>query len=246
MSKANDEGDVCVYCGSTEAITDDHIPPKSLFPKPRPSNLITVRSCRQCNEGASKDDEYFRLMLSLRHDTGDHPSVKQILPSIYRSLQKPAKKGFQQALFNSMKDMELVSRGGIYLGDAQSYDVNLVRLDRVAKRTTAGLYYHQFGKPIPAGFHVTAYSADGLDNLSADTKQRVIKLFDDVTRNEPHIFGDGVFAYWHEPAHNHDTVGVWVLAFYERVGFLCLITPNDAEARECVATVDNPGSPPPY
>jgi hypothetical protein len=227
MSNADDQHDVCVYCGSTEDLTDDHVPPKTLFPKPRPSNLITVRSCRECNEGASKDDEYFRLMLSMRHDTGDYPEVKKILPSIYRSLQKPAKKGFQQALFNSIGDMDIVSGGGIYLGTAQGYDVNLVRLDRVAARITLGLFYHRFGKCLPANFHVTAYSADGLNNVDADVKQRLIKIFDEVTRNEPHIFGDGVFAYWYQQVQSHDMMGVWVLVFYRRVVFLCLVAPNE-------------------
>ena len=226
MPETENNDDVCIYCGSTEALTDDHIPPKTLFPKPRPSNLITVRSCRKCNEGASKDDEYFRLMISMRHDTGDHPAVKKILPSIYRSLQKPRKKGFQQALFNSMGAMDVVSGAGVSLGTAQGYDVDLARLDRVAARLTTGLFYHQFGKRIPSDFHVTAYSADGLENVDADAKTRVINIFDEVTRNEPHIFGDGVFAYWFQQVQGHDTMGAWVLAFYQRVGFLCLVTPN--------------------
>ena len=226
MRDAEDNDDVCVYCGRKDELTDDHIPPKTLFPKPRPSNLITVRSCRKCNVGASQDDEYFRLMISMRHDTGDHPAVKQILSSIYRSLQKPTKEGFRQALFKSIGDMDVVSSGGIYLGKAAGYDVDLARLDRVAARITTGLFYHQFGKRLPVDFHITAYSVDGLVNVDSHTKRRIIKMFDEVTRNEPHILGDGVFAYWFQQVQGHDTMGVWVLAFYERIGFLCLVAPN--------------------
>lgn len=227
MSDPGTKEERCIYCGSAQALTDDHIPPKTLFPKPRPSNLITVRSCRTCNEGASKDDEYFRLMISMRHDTGDHPAVKQILPSIYRSLQKPAKKGFQQALFKSMKEMDVVSTGGIYLGTTQGYDVNFARLDRVALRITTGLFYHHFGERLPSGFRITAYSTDGLKDLDTGAKSRVIDLFDKVTRNQPHIFGEGVFVYWYQPVQGQNPIGAWVLAFYERVGFLCLVTPNE-------------------
>ena len=230
MSDPNAKDNVCVYCGSTKALTDDHIPPKALFAKPRPSNLITGRSCRKCNEGASKDDEYFRLMLSMRHDTGDHPAVKRILPSIYRSLQKPTKKGFTQALFKSMGEFDIVSGGGIYLGAANAYNVDLGRLDRVAARITTGLFYHHFGKRIPLDFHVKAYSATGLENIDASAKTWVIDIFGKVTRNQPHTFGDGVFAYWVQPVQGHDTMGAWVLAFYERVPFLCLVTPNEDAA----------------
>lgn len=33
----------CYLCGATDGLTDDHVPPKSFFPTPRPKNLITVR-----------------------------------------------------------------------------------------------------------------------------------------------------------------------------------------------------------
>ena len=230
MSDTNASNNVCVYCGSTEALTDDHIPPKTLFPKPRPANLITVRSCRSCNEGASKDDEYFRLVISMRHDSGDHPAVKKILPSIYRSLQKSNKKGFQQALFNSMCDLDITSRGGISLGTAPGYDVDLHRLDRVAARITTGLYFHEIGTRVPDNRHVKAYSASGLTHVDSDTSARIIDICDKVGRNPPKVFGENIFAYWFQQVHGDPTMSAWVLAFYEKVVFLCLVTPNEKTA----------------
>jgi hypothetical protein len=56
--------DKCYLCGATENLTRDHIPPKGLFPKPRPANLYTVPCCYACNNGASKEDEYFRVAAS--------------------------------------------------------------------------------------------------------------------------------------------------------------------------------------
>jgi hypothetical protein len=53
----------CAICGKPcETTTRDHIPPKGLFGKPLPDNLLTVPSCQQCNQEASGDDEYFRLL----------------------------------------------------------------------------------------------------------------------------------------------------------------------------------------
>src|SRR5262245_822652 len=94
---ANAERNPCVYCGKLRKLTRDHIPPKNLFPRPRP-RLITVPCCTPCNEEASKDDEYFRLMVAIRQDTGDHPEVKKLLPTIYRSLERRAQFGFTNAL----------------------------------------------------------------------------------------------------------------------------------------------------
>src|SRR6266446_2126634 len=54
----------CYLCGATDRLTRDHIPPKGLFPRPRPSNLHTLPCCEPCNNRASADDEYFRLAVS--------------------------------------------------------------------------------------------------------------------------------------------------------------------------------------
>lgn len=57
----------CIYCGATEDLTDDRVPPKNLFPRPRPQSLITVLACRACNGWPAKDDEEtrpFKVLLS--------------------------------------------------------------------------------------------------------------------------------------------------------------------------------------
>ena len=54
----------CYLCRATENLTRDHVPPENLFPKPKPSNLITVPCCKTCNEGFSKLDEQFRAFVS--------------------------------------------------------------------------------------------------------------------------------------------------------------------------------------
>jgi hypothetical protein len=53
----------CIYCGSTTEPTRDHVPPRAVFPKPRPKNLLTVPACRACNSAAAADDEYFAAVL---------------------------------------------------------------------------------------------------------------------------------------------------------------------------------------
>src|SRR5579872_3566373 len=55
----------CYLCRGTENLTSDHLPPKNLFPKPRPANLITVPCCAACNEGFSKLDEQFRAFITM-------------------------------------------------------------------------------------------------------------------------------------------------------------------------------------
>src|SRR5713226_1536877 len=56
--------DSCFLSDSLENLTRDHIPPKNLFPDPKPSNLITVSCCATCNSKFSKDDELVRIWAS--------------------------------------------------------------------------------------------------------------------------------------------------------------------------------------
>jgi hypothetical protein len=87
----------CVYCGAFGTVTGDHVPPRNLFPKNPPKNLVTVPCCYACNQAASKNDEYFRLVVAARDDLREHSVVREILPMAIRSLTNPAKKGFSAA-----------------------------------------------------------------------------------------------------------------------------------------------------
>ncbi len=55
--------DGCVYCGA-EATTKDHVPPRCLLEKPFPAALLTVPSCKDCNESYSLDEQYMQVVLA--------------------------------------------------------------------------------------------------------------------------------------------------------------------------------------
>ena len=95
---------VCIYCGSTENLTDEHIPPKNIFPKPRPNNiqLVTVPACKECNRGYSKDDEYFRLTLCMSQNVGDNPEARKNRDIIFRSLYRSDAKGFRNSFVKAI------------------------------------------------------------------------------------------------------------------------------------------------
>lgn len=62
----------CAYCRSQIRQCDsqrDHIPPKSLFTIPRPSNLVTVRCCETCHKDLSDGDEALRSFAALSWGT---------------------------------------------------------------------------------------------------------------------------------------------------------------------------------
>ena len=141
MASIEPDRRVCVYCGG-DADTDDHVPPKNLFRSPRPSTLITVPSCTPCNLGKSKDDEYFRMMIAFRHDV-DHPDAAAARDSALRSLDRHEASRFRAAFLSAVREVDLRTAAGLYVGRAGAYGIDVDRLDRVVARITAGLFYDE-------------------------------------------------------------------------------------------------------
>lgn len=55
---------LCAICGYRVATTRDHVPPRAIFPRPLPVQMITVPACGACNNGAHQLDERFRVYLA--------------------------------------------------------------------------------------------------------------------------------------------------------------------------------------
>ena len=147
---------VCVFCGARRRTTRDHIPPKCLFgPKgSRPSNLVTVPACAQCNMTSSGDDEYLRLILAGNIEATVHPETRKLWPTIARSLARPNKQGFARAFFSSLRTVDVVTPSGLFLGRQKGFPVDHDRLHRTMKKIIRGLFYHEFHKRLPRSHDV--------------------------------------------------------------------------------------------
>lgn len=105
----------CAFCGSTTALTRDHLPPKSFFRRPRPANLITVPCCEACRARTGNDDEYFRFALAMRPDAASHPVLRSLVPTIWRALDKIKKQPFAR-FFTGLTFVQFVSTpAGLYV-----------------------------------------------------------------------------------------------------------------------------------
>lgn len=187
---------LCVYCGIREGTTNDHVPPKLLFPRPRPSDLVTVPCCETCRRGQSLDDEYFARMVTMRHDVADNPAAAPVLDTVHRSLTKPKKVGFTRALLQSIKRLPVYSPAGLYLGHASSYDVDLQRLCRVIERTTRGLYFYELGVRLADDQRCTTYALDGFPLQDPTVTANVKQLVELALAGRSRVFGKKVFTYW--------------------------------------------------
>ncbi len=217
----------CVHCGILGPVTSDHIPPKGLFASPRPK-LKKVPSCESCNVGASKDDEYFRAMLSFHDTAGDHPDARQIRDKVFRGLDRPESAGLRHKIANATREVNVISSNGLFVGRRLAYDVDLIRLDRVVRRTLTGLYYKEKGYRLPDGYIAEVYSEEGLRDMSASAIEKMHReLIRPALANVPRTIGNKVLRYWFALASDHPHVSGWVFQFYERINFFGITLPAD-------------------
>lgn len=215
----------CVYCGRRPGTTDDHVPPKGLFPSPRPSNLVSVPCCSPCHRGFSKDDEYFRLALSMRWDTSE--AAREPRDAAMRGLHRPQGRRFMRSFIRGVREVEVRSPAGLFVGRTGSYHVDLERLGKVAGRTARGLFFHHVGQRLSDDFEPVPYSGDG---LFADARKEMTEwLRRTVLRNERHEVGEGVFEYWFQASTDVPDATVWVFRFYGSAEFVVLTLPRDRE-----------------
>jgi hypothetical protein len=222
---------VCAYCGQHVGTTRDHVPPKGLFAKPRPS-LITVPCCEQCRNHQSLDDEYFVRMVSMKSGTADNPSANAARDSALRSLTKPAKRRFSSALLSSTKDLAVHSAAGIYLGQKMSYDVDLGRLCNVIQRTTRGIYFHEFGQRLPDDHRCKAYALDGFDLAAPEILAQLRKLWGHAASGERKDLGENVFTYWMRKIAGPEGATAWDFVLYGSVAFLAFTGPKASPSAE--------------
>jgi hypothetical protein len=172
-------------------------------------------------------------MLTLRDDVAEHPDVKEVLPTVIRSLARPDKVGFKTALLRNLRKIDLESLGGVYLGRKDGYNVDLNRLNKVASRITKGLFYYERGYRLPNEYEVSAFSESGLRDLTEHLKNELkAKIVQPLMSNAPRTVGNDVFSYRVAYSETDPNASAWLLLFYQQVAFLCLTLPRSLTEKE--------------
>ncbi len=207
----------CAYCGRNLPVTDDHIPPKNLFPSPRTSNLITVPCCVPCYEDWSKDDEYFRAVILSSANVSDEPKAQDVMGSLLRSVSKS--RGFAKLLIDNIKEIELVTQAGIYLGREDALKLDVARVDRVGHRIIRGLFFHEKKSSLPANYQVIA-------KIQQFGIEPILEKLQGVIFPKLRIIQDGVFCYTFRETDEDPNTGIWLLSFYEKLYFVGFTRPH--------------------
>lgn len=199
----------CYLCRSTENLTRDHLPPKNLFPEPRPSNLITVPCCKTCNERFSKLDEQVRVFMCMPVNVSEAGKNVMRQKVFGGSLKKsPA---LRKQMARGLVKKTLVTQHGPVI--VPLITMGRVVLDPFFTRLTKGLlatFYPDvdyFGQE----FDVTQ------PNQFTSQHPRFKAVTSTLTADER---GDGVFRFWHRVAREERNAGMWIYQFYDAAMFI--------------------------
>jgi hypothetical protein len=203
----------CYLCGSARPTTVDHVPPKGFFPTPRPSNLITVPCCQECNSSYSKDDEAIRAWFSMwlnASKAAEWIIQNKVLPGII-SRSPP----FRESFLSKMEDFRFltVEDGEI---DAVRYAMDAARIERFLIRVVRGLLTH----------YCPDYNASKdffKVHLVKTTLQNLETL--DQIKGQLHYDsrGEEVLQYRFGLTQSKQS-GIWIMLFYGAALFLVLHT----------------------
>ena len=145
----------CVYCGNP-ADTRDHVPPKRIYTKPFPDNLPTVPCCDSCNGAWSKDEQYFKIALSLMGGSIELDGMHDEDGFTHKTLSNLKAFGLDDTILNSISVDEF---------DRPYFSPDLQRLYRVLEKIALGLCELRGWQTTGASFNTVCF--DRLSELLA-------------------------------------------------------------------------------
>jgi hypothetical protein len=190
-----------------------------------PSNLITVPSCKYCNEDASLDEEYFRACV-LATKSNDHPEGRAVWKSrvVTGLVNRPS---LLRLIRSQIRQTAVHTPAGIYLGDYPTLDVDASRLERVIAKVVKGLYFHHVGKPLgDVAMHITT---------EPNGEKRALAVTSELLAGRPGArLADGTFTYRFGIAEDKETASIWWLLFYDTALFTVFVGVDEEEEETAV------------
>lgn len=212
----NSRSSLCAYCGSKDAITVDHVPPKLLLARPYPENLPTVPACRECNASFQADDEYTRFVVSVDLRTNKQRVAQSKMPEILRSLQRPQAQGFVRYLSSQMKDTTVLGADGRPM--AQVVEDDRTRINATGERMVRGLFFIESGERLPPSTHVRVASKPGV-TPSDPAIQQFARMYARCPDRRGKAIGDA-FSYG---VAFYPQASIWFLLLYEHFAWLATV-----------------------
>ena len=220
------EKSTCIYCGVEDGTTRDHVPPKAFFPKPRPSNLITVPACKKCNKLTEKDEEHF-LATFMFGPAGVTQVGKQLWgEKLHRMYEK--NQGIRQRIGTSLQKIEFVTPHGLFVRHGLGVKLERGRLESVVSKIVRGLYFFEYGEALPSLVEIVTHFVQSPVDMTP--VENVVSQLSFGTRQWP-----GIFEYrFNRVEEKHDT-SIWLIRFYESHIFWSVTDSKQAASQDGIA-----------
>jgi len=221
MPESMKSSNKCVYCGKDFPETMDHIPPKSLFPSPRPNNLITVPCCEQCNKSFEENDEYFRNVIVVDEKVAQQPEARKLVKKVIRSFDRP--EGFKKVKEwrSRLKFAEVQTKGGIFTGIKPIYEIESDKIRCVINRITKGLHFKERKEILSDDYEIISFFVE--DWLrSPDKIQSILveEVLEPMKKIKPIEIGKNIFSYRRINLENQNC---WLYIFFNAIVFLSFV-----------------------
>jgi len=183
----------CYLCGDPST-TVDHVPPKTFFPRPAPSNLITLPACHKCNTAYSKDEEYLRNNVVIA--SNPEQTKGELWGRTKRGIRRrPALRA------DMVRRIIPVQVEGKTL-PALKYDA--ARAKRVLVKIARGLVFRHAQRRLPDSVFSDAFPLESVPP----------SLHDAIPKLPCRGWWEGTFAYVGGMSKDDPDVGLWVISFY--------------------------------
>ena len=196
---------LCALCGKAKATTKDHIPPKGIYPKPYDPkiNFKTVPACAGCNNGASADDEWFKVLIGVA--TGAYREDTQaVIDSVARTIGN--NQSVANQLFRTHRDVYAQLRGEL-LEPAVAVTFDNKRYSAVISRIVQGLHWIEYGTALGDEIDVRVMPA-GMD------RKLFLSMKDVMDCLPPKYLNNETFAYKFYKLDEGDIL--WGMQFFKR------------------------------
>jgi hypothetical protein len=185
--------------------------------------MWTVPACDGCNQGFSKDDDYFRVTLTLADRAKGQSARDKIIPTVVRGLHREEARRYLQSLYNNSSILPRFSPSGLYLGQQPAISFDGARIGRTASRIVKGLFFRVKGYRLPDDHtvNVTHFSQFPQAFSVHPEVELALRQFIAMVAAEPaHQLGDTFAFKWLQSPNGPDH-SLWLLYFYGHMEFFC-------------------------
>jgi hypothetical protein len=205
---------ICVYCGAI-ATTDDHIPPRCLYGKNKPSNLVTVPACEDCNQGASMDDQY-AMRLAAVEGAERTKAGEEVNEAFERSLQRPQAAGMSRSFYESTYPVEVFTQSGLFVRHGVGFDVQPDRITTLMNRLIRGFFWKLFDRRLAEGYRTDWHPIAAPPKITPEQFQNQ----ETISRMRYCDYGDGAFRLRCIPSPKDANLVLFRFDFFLTHGFI--------------------------